>query len=415
MKALLQDTHYKWYILILAALTNAVVVAVPSMGLSVLLPEISKALNLSLVQAGVVWGIGAMPIIVIGLVAGTLGDRFGPNRILTISCVLVGLAGALRGLSPNYPTLAAFAFLFGCLAPLITINNAKIAGTWFSSQELGLASGVISVGMALGFLVGSMVSATLLSPWLGGWRQVFYFYGAIAIVFCIPWYFARPAPHTIRSTSEKIISKSFWQRMLDLARLKNMWLLGFAILGISGGIQGVLGYLPLYLRGLGWPETSADGAMATFHLVSMLGVLPFALWSDRLGSRKKVLLAGAMLTIIGFGLLSRSGAVSVWIAVLLAGVVRDGFMAIFLAMIIETKGVGPAHSGTAIGFTFIFLGIGNLLAPPLGNSFAETAAGTPFLFWAGLVAFGLICITLTTEPKPAWENHKVTELVGSED
>lgn len=407
-----QDARYKWFILALAGLTNAVVVAAPSMGFSVLLPEISRDLNLSLVQAGLVWGIAALPIIVVGLAGGVLGDRFGPKRILTIACVLVGLTGALRGLATNYASLLALVFLFGCLGPFITINNIKNAGIWFSSQELGLASGVLAMGMALGFLIGSLISATLLSPWLGGWQNVFIFYGAIAVAFSIPWSLTRPAPRALPVAGEELAQKSLRQSIFDLAKLKNMWLLGFGVLAISGSIQGVLGYMPLYLRNIGWSATSADGAQATFHLVSMLCVVPLALWSDRLGSRKKVLMAAALLTIAGFALLSMPGGTSVWIAVILAGLVRDGFMAIFLAMIIETKGVGPAYAGTATGFSLIFIGIGNLIAPPLGNSFAEIAAGAPFLFWAGLTALGLVCISLTTEPKPALESARVAELSG---
>ena len=412
MKNIAQSTQYKWYILILAGLTNAVVVAIPSMGLSVLLPEISKDLDLSLVQVGIVWGIGSLPGIVTGLLAGAIGDRFGPKRILSLGCVLVGLAGAFRGISADYFSLSVMVFLFGFLVPLIIMNNIKTAGIWFPNRELGLANGVLSMGMALGFLVGSMLSATVLSPWLGGWQNVFFFYGAIAVVFSIPWFLTRPAPEILQSASDDTVTKSLWRSMFDLAHLKNLWLLSFAIMGISGSVQGVLGYLPLYLRELGWTAVSADGALAAFHMVSMLFVLPISLWSDRLGSRKKVLIGAALFMITGLVLLSSPSGMSVWSAVILAGLVRDGFMAIFLTMILEVKGVGPAYSGTATGFVMIFLGIGNLIAPPLGNSFATAAAGSPFLFWAGLTSLGLVCIALTTEPKPAQDSRQTVELAG---
>lgn len=396
---LAQATNYKWIILILAALTNAVVVAIPSMGLSVLLPEISNELNLSLVQAGLVWGISSLPIIISGLLAGSLGDRFGPKRILTVSCLLVGVAGAMRGLSMDIFSLATTAFLFGCLVPLVIINNLKTAGIWFSSRELGLASGVISMGMALGFFVGAMVSATVFSPWLGGWRNVFILYGVIGAVFSIPWYFTRSAPDTRQTAGGDTISKGMRQSMSHIAHLRNIWLLGLAILGISGSIQGLLGYLPLYLRDLGWPTTNADGAQASFHLASMIGVLPIALWSDKLGSRKKVLIRAGLMAAVGIGLLSFVDGNFIWVAVITAGLVRDGFMAVFMAMVIETKGVGSIYAGTATGFVTIFLGIGNLLAPPFGNRLAAITPSAPFMLWAGLTVFGLLCISLTREQK----------------
>ena len=97
-----QNPNYKWVIMVLGALTNAFVVAVPAMGMSVLLPEISKDLNLNLVQAGLVWGIGSLPMLFASLLAGTLCDRFGPKRILIAACLLMGLSGALRAFSTNF-------------------------------------------------------------------------------------------------------------------------------------------------------------------------------------------------------------------------------------------------------------------------------------------------------------------------
>lgn len=414
MNNLVQDTNYKWIILILAALTNAVVVAIPSMGLSVLLPEITKDLGLNLVQAGLVWGISSLPIIISGLLGGTLGDRFGPKRILTVGCLLVGLAGAMRGFSVDIYSLATTAFLFGFLVPLVIINNLKTAGIWFSSRELGFASGVISMGMALGFFVGSMVSATVISPWLGGWRSVFIFYGVIGAVFSVPWYFTRSAPDKMQTEGGDSISKGIRQSMSHVAHLRNIWLLGFAVLGISGSVQGLLGYLPLYLRDLGWSGTNADGAQASFHLASMIGVLPIALWSDKLGSRKKVLIRAGLMTAVGIGLLSIVDGNLIWGAVITAGMVRDGFMAVFMAMVIETKGVGSVYAGTATGFVTIFLGIGNLLAPPFGNRLAAIAPDVPFVLWAGLTVFGLLCISLTREQKPTLSIQD-SEVVGVEN
>jgi cyanate permease len=394
-----QDAKYKWYLLFLSAFTNTVVAAIPTMGLSVLLPEISKELNLSLVQAGLVWGISSLPVIISGLLAGALGDRFGPRRILILGCLLSGLAGALRGLSVDIISLSVSVFLYGFLTPLIILNNMKSAGMWFSSRELGLANGVLSMGLALGFFMGSMVSATVISPWLGGWRHVFFFYGGLSVIFCISWYFTRSSPNIEGSVGGVSNSKSMFKNVSHVVRIRNLWLMGLAILGISGSYQGLLGYLPLFLRGKGWSVFTADGALAAFHLVSLIFTLPISLRSDKLNTRKRVLIAAGLMTMIGTGLLSVVSGNSIWAAVILAGMVRDGFMAVYMSMVIETDGVGPVYSGTATGFVIMFLGIGNLLAPPIGNRLAGITPGSPFLFWAALNVFGLFCISLATEPE----------------
>jgi MFS family permease len=393
------ETSYRWYILILGALTNVLVVAAPSMCIPVLFEEISKELNLSLVQVGLVWGISALPGIFTVLLGGAIGDRFGPKRVLIVACFLVGLTGALRGLSNSFTTLSISMFALGLFIPFITMNTMKSCGLYFSSRQLGFASGILSMGMALGFLIGSLFSATLLSPWLGGWRQVLFFYGGIGMLLTIPWLLTRSFPQPIRTIGDDARPKSMRQIIWHIARIRNIWMFGLAIFGIGGSIQGVLGYIPLYLRGLGWAEASADGALAAFHTVSLLFVIPIALASDRLGTRKKILLAAGLLILTGFGLLSFAQGALVWIAVCLAGIVRDGFMAVFMTSIMETEGVGPGYAGTAIGMVMIFSGIGNLVAPPLGNSLAGIGPGFPFIFWAALTVVGLIGLLASSEKR----------------
>jgi cyanate permease len=391
-------SNYKWYILMLAGLTNALAVAAPSLSLPVLFKEISGDLNLDLVQIGVIWGIGSLPGILTALLAGSIGDRFGPRRIILVGTLLVGLTGCLRGLAYDYVSFGGTVFLFGSLTPMITMNGIKTCGVWFPKQQLGLANGVLSMGMALGFLSGTLISATVLSPWLGGWRHVMFFYGFLAILLSIPWYFTPSRPDNSQQLDRQVASVPMHQVLVQVASLRNIWLLGLALFGISGCIQGALGYLPLYLRQSGWSVVNADGASATFHAASLLFVLPIALWSDKLGSRKKMLIIMSLMFMVGVGMLSILEGALIWGCVILAGMVRDGFMAIFITMILETKGVGPAFAGTATGFVMIFSGIGNLIAPPLGNKLAEFSPGLPFVVWAGFAIVGTFFISLTKAP-----------------
>jgi MFS family permease len=131
----------------------------------------------------------------------------------------------------------------------------------------------------------------------------------------------------------------------------------------------------------------------------MIFVVPIAFASDRLGSRKKVLLAAGLMIMCGVGLLSIGGGATVWIAVIMAGMVRDGFMAVFITSIIETEGVGVMYAGTATGMVMVFSGIGNLLAPPLGNSLAVFGPGFPFVFWAVLTGLGFFGLLAANERK----------------
>jgi MFS family permease len=337
-------------------------------------------------------------MIVTSLLGGMAGDRFGPKGVLVVGTLLTGLLGAARGLANSYLTLVILVILLGALIPFVTMSGFKSMGQWFPRSQLGLANGLISMGMALGFLLGALFSATLLSPLLGGWRPVLIAYGIAGALLSIPWFFSKSHQASLQQPAvERIAMRT---AIRHVTNLRNIWLLGFTLLGVSGAIQGMLGYLPLHLRTIGWEPALADGALSAFHLVSMLFVLPFALWSDRLGSRKRLLLSLTLSLVIGTALLSVATGPLVWVAVLLAGFTRDAFMAIYLTMVIETEGVGAAYAGTATGLTMSISGVGNVLAPPLGNSLAGLAPGAPFAFWSGMALAGMFCLTQVTG-KPA--------------
>jgi len=391
-------SRYRWYVLGLAALTYTFAMAMPRMCMPVLFKEISVDLNLSLVQIGAIWGTEALAGLITVLAGGLLGDRFGVRRVLGIACLLAGGAGALRGLSSGFASLAATTFLFGLILAFIPVNVVKTAGVWFSGRHLGLANGITGAGMAIGFMAGAMFSATVLSPLLGGWQWVLLLYGTLSALISVLWFFTVREPGQVvsgGSTARLTLGQTFSR----VVRLKSVWLFGSALAGHSSCINSMLGYLPLYLRERAWSVAGADGTVAAFHGVSMLGAIPLALLSDRFRSRKTVLIPAALITAASVALLSAAHDQAVWILVILAGVFRDGFMAIILSMIIEVKGVGGDYAGTAAALVLAISQLGSFVAPPLGNSLAGFHPGLPFVLWGALALVTPISLYLVKEER----------------
>ncbi len=383
------DSLYRWYILTLAALTFTISVAVPSMAMPVLFDEISQELNLNLVQVGWIWGISALTGVLTALIGGTLGDRYGTKRILVAGCFLGGVTGASRGFSPDYMTLVLTSFIFGIIPGAIPMNVHKICGVWFRDRYLGLANGIVSSGMALGFMLGSALSASVMSPWLGGWRPVLMLYGGLSLIMGILWSFTRGAPAAQVTDTPEEHGVPLKEGLPYVGSIKNVWLVSLAMFGISACIQGALGYIPIYLRQVGWAEAGADAALATFHGVSLVAAIPITLLSDRWGSRRRVLMIATLMIASGVGLLSVSTGPLVWVGIVLSGMVRDGFMAVLMTMVIEIRAVGARYAGTAIGLVLVFSRLGNLVSPPLGNSFAKYTPALPFLLWSLMALAGL--------------------------
>lgn len=120
--------------------------------------------------------------------------------------------------------------------------------------------------------------------------------------------------------------------------------------------------------------------------------LPIMFWTDRLRTRKWLLVAMVITIAMGTVLLSITNGLAAWGAIALMGMVRDGSTAVLITMVIETDGVGPIYAGTATGFVMFFFFAGNLFAPPIGNQLAEISPGAPFLFWGVLAALGIVSL-----------------------
>ena len=383
-----QSESYKWLVLAISTFTFTFVVAIPQMSMPVLFDEISAELGLSLVQVGWIWGFGSVLGILVGLIGGPVGDRFGPRRTLAVACLLVGIAGAARGLSNSFAMLTLTTLITGFAQWSIPMNVHKTCGIWFPKAQLGMANGVVSVGMALGFLLGALLAATVFSPIFGGWRSVLFVYGATAILFGIFWLMSKDKAEDEGQQSNHMIT--IQETIRHVMRLPNVWILCLATAGVSGCVNGTLGFLPLYLRDLGWNPAIADSTLASFHAVSMIFAIPLALLSDRLGSRRAVLMAATLLIGTGTALLGISSGILISAAVLIAGISRDGFMAITMTAIIEEDGVGARFAGSATGLNLSIMGIANVFAPPVGNWLAKIGSGIPFLFWASLVLLGCV-------------------------
>ena len=396
---------YRWYILALGIATHIFVVGMPYLCMPVLFKEISLDLNLDLVQIGVVWGIISLPSVFFAFFSGMIIDKFGASRTIGVSCLLVGIIGALRGLCGNFATLTAAMFLFGLVSiPLYTAAH-KAAGQWFSAKQLGLANGILAAGMGVGNMLGAAVSATVLSPLLGGWQNLMYAYGAIALIVGVLWLTAKRAPPW-ESVSRRLETIPFKQSLSHVIRLKPVWMLGIFMLCFAAYSSGLMGYIPLYLRSAGWGAASADNALALFAGMSIIGAIFLSMLSDRLGRRKIILYGGIITVIISIGLLALFGGSVAWISMILAGLVQEMFFALAITVTIETKGVGAAYAGTAMGLTGTISAIGSFLSPPIGNWLAKTDPRFAFLFWMVLAIAAFIVIRFVKET--GWKKNPVT-------
>jgi len=399
MISIQKSPHYRWYMLLLAMLAYASIAGAARLCMPVLFPEISKELGLSMVAIGTIWGMDPLAGVFIGLVGGLLADKFGVKLTVTVVCILCGVFGALRGFSVDFPTMAIYMFLFGLMAAVTPSIVPKVTAVWFGGERLGFANGMLIVAWSIGAVFATQFSATLLSGWLGGWRNVLFFFGVPPVLMGLLWWFTGREPQQQDAGRAPSSGEPLGVSLASVIRLKEVWLMGVVLLTYWGTNTGFGGYLPIYLRNIGWEPALADTAMTVFTGIGVFGVIPMVMYSDKTGSRRSLMFFGSVILSISIGLLPLVNETGVWILLILGGLIRTGVTSLANTLIFEIKGVGGRYGGTAIGLTNSLGMLGAFAAPPIGNSLTAFNDDMPLYFWAilGIIALPLLFLVKETK------------------
>jgi cyanate permease len=284
--------------------------------------------------------------------------------------------------------MALYMFLFGLGASLVMSLSPKVTAMWFSDR-LVLTNALIWIAMYVGQMMGAMFSATTFSPLLGGWRNVLYAIGIPAILIGILWMAVKSPAKQHEEGPVHSEPLGLRQTLLHVMRIRDVWLVALMFMTQMGALNATNGYIPLFLRNLGWNGASADGVLTLSLGMGCIGTIPLVMLSNRLKARKLFLFLGILLLSLGIGSLMFVRDTGIWIVLSITGLIRAVAPVILNTVLIETKGVGSKYAGTAFG---IMTGCGLLAAfvfPPVGNSLAAINPGLPFVFWG---AMGVLCL-----------------------
>jgi MFS family permease len=381
-------------------LTFGTVAGLERMGLPVLFKEISFDLNLSLISIGTIWGMDPLAGIFVSIPGGLLADRFGVKRTLTLVCLLAAVFCALRGFSNSFSSMAATMFLFGMMAAMAPTIIFKTTVVWFSGKHLALANTLINITGSIGSMVATMLSATVLSPWLGGWRNVLFFLAIPALVLAVMWLITRKEPRASRPAVSPT-GMPLFQAISHVARLKEVWIIGVIQALFLGANMGLSGYLPLYLRNIGWSPVRADLAITIVSAATLVGAIPMVLLSNRLKSPRPVLILSVIMLALGLALQPFVKGEAVFVLLVCTSFLRSSALALFNTLLYQIKEVGVTYGGTALGLAQALSMVCCFAAPPLGNSLSSVDPGMPFILWAILPAVSLPLFLLLREKHPA--------------
>jgi EmrB/QacA subfamily drug resistance transporter len=402
---------------------------------AVSLPSIARDLNATF--ADIEWVVSAYVLTFAALLmpSGALADRFGRRRMLIVGLTIFTLASLLCGLAPSAPILNAARALQGVGAAIELSAALAVLGHEFRGAERAKAFGfwgtVVGVAVAVGPLVGGLITSTL------GWRWAFLvnipFGGALIWLatdavsesrdpeaqrldvvgmlsfggglFCLVWALigANRVGWSAEQTLAKLLASAVLfalfvaaeliqeRPMVEFALFRKRTFLGasFAMLGFAAAAQVMMTYLPLYLQNVFALSPAAAG----------LGMLPFALplfFCPRIAASLSARISGRDLLALGLAIVAAGNLAT---AAMVAAHLPYGFVAIGMLMTgcgagllngetakVSMSVIPPERGGMASGISgtlrFVGLvtgitGLGVVLASQTESHFVRAASALP--------------------------------------
>jgi cyanate permease len=394
-----EASNSTWYVLGMAFLMNFFIGAELAT-MPILFREISDNLNLDIVQLGTLWSVALIGRGILALPGGVVGDYLECRLVIFYGSLLMTLSYIGRGLTNNFEVLAAFMFLSALAAALVQPNLIKTISMWVAPSRLGMAIGISLTGFAAGSAGSSLTTGVLLSPLLGGWRNVMFFYAVIGISLSITWVLIVKGGEQNKKCNGSIATRtSIGENCFKIIQIRDVWLMIIAFSGISACIYGVLGYMPLYFENIGMKKIVAHALFSINFCAATIGNILVPALADRTGEKKVVYLLAVMSGIISVFAIPFTTGIPLWIAVVGFGITLAGAYSLSNTITVQIEGVGSTNAGTAIGMLHMFSYLFAFFFPIIGGVLAKVEPGRPFILWACLPIISVIAVAFTKIPR----------------
>jgi len=336
-------------------------------------PELRDSFDATSEQVNWAFSGYMIPMALLMIVSGTIGERFGRRRVTTITFVSYSLASVLCVLAPSLGWFVAARVLQGCanafITPLLIAGLTEVTAARQLGRALGVYSSFQAGGAAFAPLAGGLAA-------LVDWRWVFVLVAVTAAVLA-----TRPPPGEPRPAASAPPIRPLLTR-----RMMRLWVAAFTA---AAGPLGVGVLVGLYLRDeLDTGSATAGSVLLVGGLTAMVAGPRWGALLDLWGPAKAsaVSLVGVILFIVPVGFAPGVPSIT---ALWVGASAFVGFVTINLQNLAATA--VPDNRGgalsTVLAFRFLGHAVGPLALVPLFDVDAV---------WAFAVAGALGVVTFVT-------------------
>ncbi len=333
--------------------------------------------------------------IVVSIPASWTIDTYGFKVAVGIGAVLTGVFGLIRGLAADNYTLVLISQIGIAIGqPFILNALTKVAARWYPIQERATASGLGSLAMYIGIVLGMMLTPYLVLR--SSINNMLLVYGAAALIagalFLI---FAREHPPTPASPPGLEERSLVFDGLKQMIRMRDFVLL-MAIFFIGLGVfNSVTTWIEDILRPRGYSILQAGVVGGLMVIGGILGAVVLPALSDRYRKRVPFIilaLAAATLGLVGIAFAQNY-------SLLLLSAFVMGFFLLSAGPIGFQYGAEityPAPEGTSNGMLLVMGQISGILFILGMDAFKNPDTGSmsaSLLVLSGLMVIGLLLST----------------------
>jgi sugar phosphate permease len=340
------------------------------------------------------------------IVVGLLLDRYGARRFILLGSFACAGGMLIFAATDNVVIggfgrgLTGFGAAFAFVAALWLVNH------WFMPERFAMLSGVVNAVGMLGAAIGAVVLSDLITQ--AGWRAVFLGTGVAGMAIFVTALLFLREPHSPAATATTTPAEHFRQSLAGVLGDPRTWIIA---------LVSLLYYMPVNVYAGLWGTTelmkdhdlsrvTAETAISMIFWGTAAGSVAGGWLSDRLGHRKYLVFAGAVLTGLAYaGVLYLPGSVITVGALLFAAGLFGGLEMLCFAM--AKEGQPNQLVGTAVAFVNMVGIAGALVFQPLVGYIADLSGGN---FNAALtsvpICAGLAALLVLTVPEYRHPDHR---------
>ena len=378
-KTAIKAPPYAWVILGIVFLAS---VAAPLNQFKVppLMPVLIRAFNLSIANSGWLMSVFSLTGIILAIPAGFIMQKYGPKTtgLISVGCVAIG--AVLGAVSTSAGLMLLSRFIEGVGMGLIAVVAPVAIATWFPAETRGVPMGIWAIWVPAGSIIMFNLAPALNAAM--GWQAVWWA-GAIfsGIAFALYMFLFRlprpeemaggPPPREAGPAEKPDLGKAMANR--------DLWLLSFTFMCFNLALQALNTYYPTFLNAeRGYDLGAASFIASLAAIVNIVSSPAGGYISDRIGSRRRMIIIPFSILMFGFLFLFTAGGALIPALMIAMGILIGAVPTATFAAVPEVMG-GPQLAG--IGMAVLALGqnLGMVIGPavfgPLASSIGWANAG----------------------------------------